>query len=81
MTPKLTEQQKEERQKIRQEEKEKAKQLKLKMKYRHTVCAGCRSNRYNFQSDNGVDAPTTGAGCWYLGYIAKGECPQWSGGR
>ena len=60
------------------EEKTLRKRAKLRDKYRETVCPGCRSNRYNYQSDGerpGIDAPTTGHGCWVLGEIKHGKCP------
>ena len=55
---------------------EKRKLEKLRDKYRSTICAGCRNNRYNYKSDgNGIDAPTTGEGCWSLTSIKRGKCP------
>ena len=53
------------------------KRAKLRDKYRATVCPGCRHDRYNYQSDGerpGIDAPTTGTGCWMLEEVKRGKC-------
>lgn len=45
-------------------------------KYRK-VCQGCYNDRYNHKSDGerpGIDAPTSGEGCWSLEYIERNKC-------
>lgn len=42
-----------------------------------SVCSGCYNNRYNYQSGGDAqNAPTSGAGCWHLDKIARGQCRQ-----
>ena len=53
----------------------KKRQLVFRDRYRETVCLGCRNNRYNFPSGgDGVNAPTSGEGCWHLDGIKRGKC-------
>lgn len=62
--------------KLTPQEQYKAKLRKLAQKYRSTVCAGCRYNRYNFESEgDGTDAPTSGEGCFHLERIKRDFCP------
>ena len=54
------------------------KKNKLRDRYRGTVCSDCSNNRYNFESDGerpGIDAPTSGDGCWNLKLVKRGMCP------
>lgn len=59
-----------------EKEREKQRMAKLRDKYRSSVCSGCRNNYYNYQhAGNGIDAPTTGDGCFHLDRVTRGKCP------
>jgi hypothetical protein len=58
------------------------KRIKARDKYRHTVCAGCRHNYYNYPSgEDSMNAGSDGNGCWNLDSVNRERCPFHTGKR